>query len=131
MNLQQIQCTRIHSTTQGMKPLTSRPPFRRTGREGGTYKVVAGEEGAVLQHRHAVGAVAGGAVDLAAAAVTDVAGGVGNLPAVDEQCRVLALAHHGAVGQGQVVGWVAVAIAWLWGYEQTKASLWFHVDATR
>ena len=83
--------------------------------QGGTYKAVAGEEGAVLQHGHAVGAVGGGTVDLAPAAVADVAGGVGNLPAVDEQGRVLALPHHGAVGQGQVVGWVPVAIAWSWG----------------
>lgn len=69
---------------------------------------MAGDEGGVLQHGQAAGAVAGGAVELAAAAVADVAGGVGNLPAVDEQSRVLARAHRGAVGQSQVVAWVSI-----------------------
>lgn len=73
---------------------------------------MTGQEGIVLQHRHAVRAVAGGAVDLTAAAGTDVAGGVWKLPAVDEQRRVLALPHHGAVSQGQVVGRVTIAVAW-------------------
>lgn len=70
----------------------------KRGREGRTYKIVAGEKRVVLQHRHAVGAIAGGAVDLAAAAVTDVAGGVWKLPAIDKQCGVLALSHDGAIG---------------------------------
>lgn len=73
-----------------------------------TYEGVAGGEGVVLQHGQAAGAVAGGAVELAAAAVADVAGGVGNLPAVDEKSRILACAHGGAVGQSQVIGWVSV-----------------------
>ena len=62
----------------------------------------------VLQHVHAYRAVAGRAVELAAAALADVAGGVGNLPAVDEKSRILAHAQRGAVGQSQVVGWVSV-----------------------
>ena len=69
---------------------------------------MAGEEGGVLQHDQAGGAVACGAVELTAAAVADVAGGVGNLPAVDENSRVLADAHRGAVGQSQVVCWVSI-----------------------
>ena len=75
----------------------------------GTYEGVAGEEGVVLQHEQADGAVARGAVELAAAAMADVAGGVGNLPAVDEDGRVLARAHRGAVSQSQVVCWVSIA----------------------
>lgn len=62
----------------------------------------------VLQHDQAAGAVAGGAVELAATAVADVAGGVRNLPAVDKKSRILACAHYGAVGQSQVVCWVSV-----------------------
>lgn len=73
-----------------------------------TYEGVAGGEGGVLQHEQAAGAVAGGAVELAPAAVADVAGGVGDLPAVDEKCRVLADAHHGAVRQSQVVGRISI-----------------------
>lgn len=73
-----------------------------------TYEGVAGGEGGVLQHEQAAGAVAGGAVVFTAAAVADVAGGVGNLPAVDEKSRVLVDAHDGAVGQSQVVGRISV-----------------------
>lgn len=62
----------------------------------------------VLQHDQAGGAVTGGAVELAAAAVADVAGGVGNLPAVNEHGRILAPAHRGAVGQSEVIGWVSI-----------------------
>ena len=69
---------------------------------------MAGGEGRVLQHDQAAGAVAGGAVELAAAAVADVAGGVGNLPAVDEKSRILVYAHRGAVGHSQVIGWFSV-----------------------
>lgn len=73
-----------------------------------TYEVVTGQEGRALQHVEAGGAVAGGAVEFAAAALADVAGGVGNLPAVDEKRRVLALSKRGAAGESQVVSWVAV-----------------------
>lgn len=69
---------------------------------------MAGGEGVVLQHEQAAGAVAGGAVELAAAAVADVAGGVGDLPAVDENSRILAFAQCGTVGQSQVVCWVSI-----------------------
>ncbi len=69
---------------------------------------MAGGEGVVLQHDHAAGAVACGAVELAAAAVADVAGGVGDLPAVDEKSRILVYAHCGAVGQSQVICWVSI-----------------------
>lgn len=70
---------------------------------------MAGQEGGGLQHVKAGGAVAGGAVELAAAALADVAGGVGKLPAVDENAGVLALSQRGAAGQGQVVARVAIA----------------------
>jgi len=73
-----------------------------------TYEGVAAAEGGVVQHEQAAGAVAGGAVELAVAPVADVAGGVGNLPAVDENVRILAGAHRGAVGQSQVVSRVPV-----------------------
>lgn len=69
---------------------------------------MAGQEGGGLQHVKADGAVAGGAVELAAAALADVAGGVGDLPAVDEKGGILALSQRGAAGQGQVVSCVAV-----------------------
>lgn len=75
---------------------------------GQTYEGMAGGEGGVLQHGQAARAVAGGAVELAAAAVADVAGSVGNLPAVNEHSWILAPAHCGAVGQGEVIGWVSV-----------------------
>lgn len=58
------------------------------------------------------GAVAGGAVELAAAALADVAGGVGNLPAVNESAGVLALPQRGATGQGQVVPCVTITETW-------------------
>lgn len=70
---------------------------------------MTGQEGGVLKHVQAGGAVAGGAVELTAAAVADVAGGVGNLPAVDEYSRILAHAHCGAIGQRQVVCWISIA----------------------
>lgn len=73
-----------------------------------TYKGVAGREGRVLQHDQAGGAVACGAVAFSAAAVADVAGGVGNLPAVDENSRILTCAHCGAIGQSQVICRVSV-----------------------
>lgn len=69
---------------------------------------MTGREGGVLQHVQAGGAVAHGAVELAAAAVADVAGGVGNLPAVDESSRILVHTHCGAVGQSQVICWVSI-----------------------
>lgn len=72
---------------------------------------MAGREDGFLQHVQADGAVAGGAVELAAAAVADVAGGVGNLPAVDESRRILARPQRGAVGQRQVIRRVAVTEA--------------------
>lgn len=65
-------------------------------------------EGIVLKHAEAAGAVARGAVELSAPAVADVAGGVGNLPAVDEKSRVFIHAHSGAVGQSQVICWVSI-----------------------
>lgn len=65
-----------------------------------------------MQHGQAPGTVASGAVELAAAAVADVAGGVGNLPAVDEHRWILTPDECGAVGQSQVVGWVSVTESW-------------------
>lgn len=64
---------------------------------------MAGGEGLVLQHEEAAGAVAGGAIELTAAAVTDVTCGVGNLPAVDEHGWIFTFTHCGAVGQSHVV----------------------------
>lgn len=87
-----------------------------------TYKGVAGQEGGALQHVEAGGAVAGGAVELTAAALADVAGGVGHLPAVDEHRRVLATPQRHAAGQGQVVPSVAVAEPWR-GRQQRKKGL--------
>ena len=78
---------------------------------GLTYKGVAGGEDVVLQHGQAAGAVAGGAVELTPAAVADVAGGVGNLPAVNEQSRILAYSQRGAVGQSQVIRWISITEA--------------------
>lgn len=69
---------------------------------------MTGQEGRVPQHVKAGGAVACGAVEFAAAALADVAGGVGNLPAVNENRWILALSKHGAAGQSQVVSQVAV-----------------------
>lgn len=69
---------------------------------------MAGREGRLLQHDQAGGAVARGAVALSTAAVADVAGGVGNLPAVDENSWILTHAHCGAIGQSQVICWVSV-----------------------
>lgn len=69
---------------------------------------MAGGEGVLLQHGKAVGTVTGGAVELAAAAEADVAGGVGNLPAVDEHIWVFALTHNSAIGQSQVIGWISI-----------------------
>ena len=68
----------------------------------------------VLQHDQAARAVAGGAVELAAAAVADVAGGVGNLPAVNEHGWVLAPTYRGAVGQSEVIGWVSITETFGW-----------------
>lgn len=70
---------------------------------------MAGGEGGVLQHGQAVGAVTGGAVVITKTAVADVAGCVGNLPAISEQS--FAYAQRGAVGQGQIVGWVSITEA--------------------
>ncbi len=69
---------------------------------------MAGGEGLVLQHEQTGGAVARGAVELAAAAVADVAGGVGNLPAVNENSWILARSHRGAIRQSQVIRWVSI-----------------------
>lgn len=94
--------------------------------DGFTYEGVAGQEGRVLQHVQAGGAVARGAVELAAAAVADVAGGVGNLPAVDENSRILAHTHCGAVGQSQVVWRVSITETWggcEWGGSQKTQTL--------
>lgn len=70
---------------------------------------MAGQEGGVLQHDQTGGAVAGGAVELTAAAVANVAGGVGHLPAVDKHRGILAGNQRGAVGQRQIVCWVSIA----------------------
>lgn len=45
---------------------------------------------------------------LTAAAVADVAGGVGNLPAVNENSWILTYTHCGSIGQSQVIGWVSI-----------------------
>lgn len=62
-----------------------------------------------MQHVEAGGAVAGGAVELAPAVLADVAGGVGNLPAVGEKRRILALPQDGTASQSQVICGVAIA----------------------
>lgn len=85
-------------------------PGRSRGQQ--TYEGVAGPEGGVAEHVQAARAVAGGAVDVSTPAVADVAGGVGQLPAVNEHCRVLALAQCGPIGQSQVIGRTAITAAW-------------------
>lgn len=69
---------------------------------------MTGNEAVVVKHGQALRAVTGGAVDLPSAAVTDIAGGVGDLPAVNEHSRVLTLPHRRAVGQGQVISWITI-----------------------
>lgn len=69
---------------------------------------MAGQEGGGLQHIKADGAVTGGAVELAVAALADVTGSVGNLPAVDEKGGILAFSQCSAAGQGQVVSRIAI-----------------------
>lgn len=64
-----------------------------------------------MQHIQADGAVAGGTVELSAAALANETGGVGNLPAVDKNHRILAGTYGGAVWQCQVVCWVPIAKA--------------------
>lgn len=77
-----------------------------------TYKVIAGHKGGGLQHVQTGRAVAGGTVELSAAALTDVTGGIGNLPTVDKHHWILACIYSGAVWQCQVVCWVPVAKTW-------------------
>lgn len=73
-----------------------------------TYRSVAGREGGILQHVQAGGAVSHRAVELTAAALADVTCSVGNLPAVNENCRVLTHSQCGAIGQNQVICPVAI-----------------------
>lgn len=78
------------------------------GNNGFTYEGKAGREGGVLQHVQAGRAVTRGAVELTATAVADVAGGVGNLPAINENTRILAHTYCGAIGQSQVICSVSI-----------------------
>lgn len=73
-----------------------------------TYKVKAGHKGSVLQHIQTVRTVAGGTVELSAAALAHITGGIGNLPTVDKHHRILAGIYSGAIWQRQVICWVPV-----------------------
>lgn len=73
-----------------------------------SYRSVAGREGGILQHVQAGGAVSHRAVEITAAAMADVTCSVGNLPTVNENCRVLTHTQCGAIGQNQVVCQVAI-----------------------
>ena len=64
---------------------------------------MAGTEDVVLQHGQAAGAVAGGTVELTAAAVADVASGVRNLPAVNKQSWIFVCTQRGAISHGQII----------------------------
>lgn len=76
------------------------------------YIRMADGEGKVAQHAHALGAVARGAVDLPPSAVADVAGGVGNLPAIDEHGRILLLRHNCTVRQSQIIQRITITTTW-------------------
>lgn len=85
-----------------------------------TYVVMTGNEAVVVQHGKAFGAVASGTVDLAPAALTDVASGIGNLPAVNKDSGVLALPHRRAIGQGQVISWITITATFHGGMKKRK-----------
>lgn len=74
-----------------------------------TYKVVALRKGSVLQHVQTGRTVAGGAVELSAAALANITGGIRNLPAVNKHHRILAGIYSGAIWQSQVVCWIPIA----------------------
>ncbi len=77
-----------------------------------SYIRMADGEGTVAQHAHALGAVARGAVDLPPSAVADVAGGVGNLPTIDEHCRILLLRHNCTIRQSQIIQRITITTTW-------------------
>lgn len=76
------------------------------------YIRMADGEGTVAQHAHALGAVTRGAVDFSPSAVADVAGGVGNLPAIDEHGRILLLRHNCTIRQSQIIQRITIATTW-------------------
>lgn len=69
---------------------------------------MADGEAVVVQNVHALGTVTGGTVDLSPSAVTDVTGGVGNLPAIDEHCWILLFWHNCTIRQSQIIQWVTI-----------------------
>lgn len=76
------------------------------------YIRMADGEGKVAQHANALRAVACGAVDLPPSAVADIAGGVGNLPAIDEHSRILLLRHNCTVRQSQIIQRITITTTW-------------------
>lgn len=62
-----------------------------------------------MQHVQTGGTIAGGTVELSAAALANITGGIGNLPAVDKHHRILAGIYSGAVRQCEVICRVPVA----------------------
>lgn len=74
-----------------------------------TYKVIAGCKGCILQHVQTDRTVTRGTVELSAAALANITGGVGNLPAVNKHHWILAGIYSGAVWQRKVICWVTVA----------------------
>lgn len=76
------------------------------------YIRMADGEGKVAQHANALRAVARGAVDLPPSAVADIAGGVGNLPAIDEHSRILLLRHNCTVRQSQIIQRITITATW-------------------
>lgn len=77
-----------------------------------SYIGMADGEGVVVQHVQALRAVTGCAVDLSPPAVADVAGGVGNLPAIDEHGRILLLRHNCTVRQSQIIQRITITTTW-------------------
>lgn len=75
---------------------------------GGTYKAVAGAEGAVGHHANAGRAVSRGTAVWAEAGLAHGGQGTGHLPAVQKGNRVLVLAHHRTILQGEVIGCVPI-----------------------
>lgn len=74
----------------------------------GTYKAVAGTEGAVGHHAKAGRAVSCGAAVWAEAGLAHCGQGAGHLPAVQKGSRVLSPTHHRAILQGEVIGCISI-----------------------
>lgn len=78
----------------------------------GTYKVVAGAEGAVGHHSKAGRAVSCGTAVWAEAGLAHRGQGAGHLPTVQKGSGVLSLTHHRAILQAEVVGRIPITDTW-------------------